>query len=356
MADRISLLRRRMQELKLSAFIISSLTHLRYLFGFSGSNGLGVITEEYQWLITDRRYREQVKHEVHHAEVHIIQQDLFEPIKKRKLFSKGMRVGFEALHLNFRDFSRLQKAFPDVRLAATENVIEKLTIPRLPEEIEHTRRACELARRVWETILPVIRPGMTELDLSAEISYHSKKLGSERDAFEPIVASGWRSALPHGIASRKTIEYGELVVIDFGCVYEGFCSDVTRTVMIGQPSEEQRRMYEAVKEANRRAIAAAKANMPGADLDRVARDYLKERGYDKEFGHSLGHGLGLDVHSLPRISPVSKDRIPADSIITIEPGVYLPEIGGVRIEDDILVHHDGAEVLTDIDRELIIIE
>ncbi len=356
MADRISRLRRRMRELKLSAFLISSLTHLRYLFGFSGSNGLGLITEEHQWLITDRRYREQVKHEVHNAEVHIVLQDLFEPIKKQRIFARGMRVGFEAMHLNFREFSRLQKAFPDVQLAATENIIEKLTIPRLPDEVEKTRRACDIARQVWDTILPMIRPGMTELDLSAEISYHGKKLGSERDAFEPIVASGWRSALPHGIASRKSLEPGELVVIDYGCVYEGFCSDVTRTVMIGQPSEAQRRMYEAVKEANRRAIAAARANMPGADLDRVARDYLKEQGYDKEFGHSLGHGLGLDVHSLPRISPVSKDRIPENSVITIEPGVYIPEVGGVRIEDDVLVQSDGAEVLTDIDRELVIIE
>ena len=356
MPDRIAQLREQLNQHRLDVFLISSLTHIRYLFGFTGSNALAAVTPDRCLVITDKRYREQVKHEVTGADIAIADQDLFVPLNDKLSLQKGMRLGFEAAYLSFKQFSHLQKLFKSIQLVATENILERITLARLPHEVDYTRKACEISRAAWEAVLPCLRPGVSELDVAAEISYQCKKRGAERDAFEPIVASGWRSALPHGTASRKTLQRGDLVVIDFGCCYSGFNSDITRTVCIGKPTPEQRRMYEAVKEAQQRALDALQAGMKAVDLDQVAREHLKSAGYDKAFSHSLGHGLGLEVHSKPKIGPKSKDTIPADSIITVEPGVYIPEIGGVRIEDDVFVSSWGPEILTRIDRELLVIE
>lgn len=356
MHDRLTLLRERMREMKINAFLISSLSNLRYMFGFTGSNGIALVTPDRCLFVTDLRYSEQVKHEIRDAEVCIAVQDLFEPLKADNLLQDGSRLGFEAAHLYFRSFSNLRNSFQKVKLVGTEYVLEKITAAKLPSEVDRIREACQISKKVWHEVLQMIRPGITELDVAAEISYRARKHGADGDAFEPIVASGWRSALPHGLASRKKLEHGELVVIDFGCSRDGFNADITRTISIGDPTTQQRHMYETVKEANRLAVAAIKPGMPAIDLDKVARDYLATQGFEKEFSHSLGHGLGIDVHSLPRIGLRSKDTIPVDSVITIEPGVYLPDVGGVRIEDDVYVGPEQSEILTPIERDLIVIE
>ncbi len=356
MQNRVQRLRQRMQKLNLTDFLISSKTHLRYLFGFTGSNGMGLVTRDRCLLITDQRYKDQARIEVKDAEIFIVFQDLLEPLKELQLFNKSTRLGFEASDLSFKEFSRLREAFKDIKLVSTVNLIERITLEKFPEEVDKTRTACDISRQVWQRVVEKIRPGITELELSAEISYQNRKLGAEGDAFEPIVASGWRSALPHGTATRKKLERGELVVIDFGSTFEGYKSDITRTIVLGEPTPEQKHIYESVKTANQKAMAAVRAGMKAIDLDGVARTFLKQQGYEKAFSHSLGHGLGLDVHSLPRIGPRSEDIIPLNSIITIEPGVYDPQVGGVRIEDDVYVHQQGTELLTHIDRELLIIE
>ena len=212
-----------------------------------------------------------------------------------------------------------------------------------------------MATAVWEQILPFIRPGVCESEIAAEMIYRSRKLGSETEPFEPIVASGPRSALPHAHSSSRRLQAGDFVVIDFGCVVNGYASDVTRTVAIGEPPAKLRQAYFAVKEACRLACEAARPGMEGIELDGVARQYLDACGFKEQFNHSLGHGLGLDVHSLPRLGPESKDVIPDFAVVTIEPGVYFPNLGGVRIEDDLLVTAAGNEVLTPISRELFII-
>ena len=356
MANRLQQLRAKMQELDLDAFLISSVTNLRYLFGFSGSNGLALVTESHCLFITDRRYRDQVQQEAQGAEIHIAQGNLFEPLKSSQRVEAGKRLAFEANHLTFRNFSRLQKLLPKAKLVAAENIIEEITIPRLPHEVEKIRQACAIAARVWEEILPMIGIGMAELDLAAEISYRCKKAGADGDAFEPIVASGWRSALPHGLASRKTLQPGELVVIDFGCSVDGFKSDVTRTIALGEPKAQQRHMVDTVLQANRVAREALHAGMEAVELDKIARKFLAANGYKKEFSHSLGHGLGLDVHSLPRIGERSADSIPQYCVVAIEPGVYIAGVGGVRIEDDVYLADAGPELLTHIERELVVIE
>lgn len=356
MPDRLTSLRKRLQELKFDAFLITSLSNLRYLTGFTGSNAIGLITREAFWFVTDYRYREQAAHEIQSAEVIVAQQNLFTPLKEKVKLRPKARLGFEAEHLSFRNFSRIRDLFGSLQLVATEKIIERITIQKLPGEVEKVRQACRVAEKVWQALVGKIRPGIAELDLSAEISYLTRTLGAEGDAFEPIVASGWRSALPHGIASHKKLQAGELVVIDFGCTCEGFHSDVTRTVFLGEPAAEPRAMYDAVARAGKVALRAIRPGMKAVALDKVARDFLKTKGYEKEFNHSLGHGLGIEVHSLPRIGLKSKDTIPLHSIFTIEPGVYRPQLGGVRIEDDVYLGPHGPEVLTRIDREPVIIE
>jgi Xaa-Pro aminopeptidase len=213
-----------------------------------------------------------------------------------------------------------------------------------------------MAGAVWDQILPCIHRGVTESDIAAEIIYRSRKLGSEIEAFDPIVASGPRSALPHGRSTSRRLQAGDFVVIDYGCVVDGYASDVTRTIAVGEPPAKLRQAHAAVKEACHLACETARPGMEGMQLDEVARKYLDACGFKEEFNHSLGHGLGLDVHSLPRLGPESKDLIPANAVITIEPGLYFPGLGGVRIEDDLLVAENGNEVLTPMTRELFVVE
>jgi Xaa-Pro aminopeptidase len=353
MPDRLSLLRQAIRELKLTAFLISSTVNLRYLFGFTGSNGLGLITQEHVFFVTDWRYREQAKQEVHNAEILITYRDLIGELKERNAMPAIGRAGFESHHLNFRMFSHLHKTFPNVRLVATEHVVEKIAVRKIPAEIDAIRRAIAISVNVWNEVLPLIKPGMREADIAAEMSYRGRKLGADREAFEPIVASGARSALPHGLSSKKILEAGDMVIIDFGFVVDGYPSDITRTIAIGEPDERLKKAYEHVRRANELAQERIRPGYKGKEFDKIIRDYLGEHGLAEAFSHSLGHGLSMDVHALPRMGPTSDDLIPEGAVVTLEPGVYLPDLGGIRIEDDVLVTENGCEVLTPIPRDLL---
>ena len=353
MLDRLTLLRQAILELKLTAFLISSTSNLRYLFGFTGSNGIGLITHEQVFFVTDWRYREQAKQEVHNAEILITFRDLIGELKERGAMQAVGRLGFESHHLNFRMFSHLRKTFPNVRLVATEHVVEKIAVRKIPAEIEAIRRAIEISVKVWDEVLPLIKPGVRETDIAAEMSYRGRKLGADRDAFEPIVASGARSALPHGLSSKKMLEAGDMVIIDFGFVADGYPSDITRTIAIGEPDERLKKAYQHVRRANELAQERIRPGYKGKEFDKIVRDYLSEHGLGEAFSHSLGHGLSMDVHALPRMGPTSDDLIPEGAVVTLEPGVYLPDLGGIRIEDDVLVTETGCEVLTPIPRELL---
>jgi len=356
MQDRIDRVRAPMRQADMTAFLVSSPHHLRYLFGFTGSNGMGLITSDLCFFVTDWRYRDQAQAEVRDAEIVIVYRDLLAALKEKNILPAGSRLGFEAQHLSFRHFSQLQKLFDKIKFISTEHLIEKIAIPKSPGEIASLRKAGAMAGAVWDQILPCIRRDATESDLAAEIIYRSRKLGSEGEAFDPIVASGPRAALPHGRSTNRRLQAGDFVVIDYGCTVAGYASDVTRTIAVGEPPVKLREAHAAVKEACRLACAAARPGMEGLQLDEVARKYLESRGLKDQFSHSLGHGLGLDVHSLPRIGPESKDIIPANAVVTIEPGVYFPDLGGVRIEDDLLVTETGNEVLTPMSRELFVVE
>jgi len=353
MLDRLALLRQSMYDLKLTAFLVSSTSNLRYLFGFTGSNGMALITEHEAFFISDWRYREQAKHEVGNAEVLIAFRDLPGALKDRGVLRMGERLGFESHHVNFRMFSHLRKTFPNLRLTATEYVVEKIAVRKTPDEIAAIRRAVAISEKVWDEILPMIRIDVKEADIAAELSYRGRKHGAERDAFEPIIASGVRSALPHGLSSKKTFAAGDMVVIDFGFVVDGYPSDITRTIAIGEPDARLKVAYEHVLQANLLAQERLRPGIVGSELDKIVRDALGEHGLAEAFSHSLGHGLSMDVHALPRIGPTSDDPIPSGAVVTLEPGVYIADLGGIRIEDDVLVTETGCEVLTQIPRDLL---
>jgi len=223
------------------------------------------------------------------------------------------------------------------------------------EELSRIRKACEITDRVFEKMLEVIRPGMAEKDVSAEISYWHKKYGADKDSFDPIVASGWRGALPHGIASDKIINSGEMVTLDFGCICDGFCSDLTRTISVGEPSKEMKKIYDTVLKSQIMAIKAAKEGVSTKEVDKVARDFINESGYEGKFGHGLGHGLGIEVHEMPSVSQKMDMLLPANVVVTIEPGIYVEGLGGVRIEDDIIIKQGGSEIINKAPKELIVI-
>jgi Xaa-Pro aminopeptidase len=354
--NRIALVQDELQKRKLDALLVSSLVHIRYLTGFTGSNALLIIAKRSAVFISDVRYVHQAKLEVEGcARIIITKLGLYEEAAKRDLLDSARRVGFESQQVTYAQYRVLRRLFPSVSFASTSEIAEEVMLAKDEREIANIRKAVRISDQVFEKILGIIQPGMCELDVSAEISYLQKTLGAERDAFETIVASGDRSAFPHARASQNKIKSGDLLTLDFGCVVDGYHSDITRTIVVGKVTMRAKRLYEVVRDAQQEAINAARAGMWAKDLDAVARACITRRGFGKFFTHSLGHGLGLRIHERPKVSQLSKERLRSGSVITIEPGVYVPEFGGVRIEDDVLLTPNGCVVLNGAPKDLIVL-
>ena len=302
--------------------------------------------------MTDFRYQEQIKSEVKGFE-HIVDKDMLKCLKSMEMLSKQGRIGFEADHLSVSELTALEKNFPKVEWVSTNLVVERAAAIKDEKEIENVSAACKIIDEIFQHIIKLIKPGMTENEISAEITYQSKLKGSEKDPFVPIIASGWRSALPHGISSSKPIESGDLIVLDFGATVNGYAGDMTRTVVVGEPNEKQQEIYNAVLGAQEAAIDASTDGITGAELDAVARDHINDLQFGEYFGHALGHGLGLNVHTWPRVSEANKEQLLAGMIVTIEPGIYIPGFGGVRIEDNILLTGEKCINLTGSAKEFI---
>lgn len=355
-SSRVEGLRRLLLAQETDAFLVTHLPHLRYLSGFSGSSGIGLVTRRGAWLLTDGRYAQQVRSEVRGWNVVITLGDLVAELKKRRLVrGAGASVGIDGNSMLLGQYRLLKKTFPDTRFLPKVDVVEQLAAVKDAAEIASIKRAVEITDRVFLELLGVIAPGISEIDLAAEISYRQRKHGAESDAFETIVASGERGALPHGRATAKKLRNREFVTLDFGCVVDGYHSDLTRTVALGRIAQEKKNVYMTVLDAQQRAIDAVREGMDTRALDEVARSHIRSRGYEKFFRHSLGHGLGLQIHEAPRISFASKGSLRSGNVITIEPGIYIPHLGGVRIEDDVLVRNGGCEVLTRSPKELIVL-
>ena len=354
-ARRLEEVRSRLSGFRLDALIVTFLPHVHYLTGFSGSNGVCVVERNDQIFLTDTRYQEQVQFEVRDFKTVVSPGSLFEALKKTKILATRARVGYESNHLTVAELQNLQRLFPQNRLVATASLVEEVASIKDEKEIQRIRKAAALTDRVFGKILEILTDGIREVDVAAEISYLHRKFGADADAFEPIVASGIRGALPHARASKKVIRKGEMVTLDFGCRHEGYHSDLTRTVSIGKPAREMRKIYGVVRDSQCKAIDAAKSGLKARALDAVARRHIASKGYGRYFSHSLGHGLGNQVHEMPRVSRLSKDVLKERNVVTIEPGIYVPNLGGVRIEDDVVIQKLGCEVLTKSPKDLIIL-
>lgn len=337
----------------LDALLVTSRPNIRYLTGFSGSAGVAVVTRggEDLLLVTDFRYDEQARQQCGTvARVEIEGTSVWDRLLKElpTLGTLGV-IGFEAHALSVKDAERFSTG-PGAawRWKAAGELVERLRVRKDAGEVAAIGAAATLATAALRDTLEVVRPGQTELEIAGELERALRRHGSEAHPFPTIVASGPRSALPHAHSSSRTVAAGEWLLLDFGAVVDGYCADMTRTVVVGARADEsQRALYGLVQEAQRRAREGVRAGMSGRDADALARDPIEARGFGAAFGHSTGHGLGLEVHEAPRLARTAADPLPEGAVVTIEPGVYVAGRGGVRIEDDVHLSADGPVLLTD---------
>lgn len=353
--ERLAALRASLAAAQLEGLLLTSLPNIRYLTGFTGSSALVLVTERDVLLITDFRYATQVREEVGALARQAVEAQSLWAGLWRLLPELGAVtvLGFESAHLLHRDFERLLSAGAQWQWRPTIDLVEALRERKDPDEIAQIAAAAAVATRALERAVEAVRPGMTELQVAGVLERALREEGSEGFPFETIVASGPRSALPHARAGGRPVAAGDFLLIDFGAVVGGYCADVTRTFVVGRASDEQRALYEIVREANERATHAVRAGMRGRDADALARRYIEERGYGEEFGHSLGHGIGLEVHEAPRLARTADAPLPERAVVTIEPGIYRAGWGGIRIEDDVVLGADGPRILTTYPRELL---
>ncbi len=351
-------LSRIIRSLKVDGILITDLKNLRYLTGFTGSSGLGLFTKERRFFLTDFRYKDQSGREVKGCEI-IIYKRRFPELKRLIERLSIKRLAFEPT-ITFEMLERL-KGFP-VRLVPLKRQILRLREIKTSVEIDRIKEAIKRAEEAFLKIKGLLRPGIGEMDIAVELEYQMKRLGSRNLPFEVIVASGINSSLPHARSSTKRLQEGELLLIDWGAEADGYYSDMTRTFIIGplkkvQDSrfEEIKRIYMTVLEAQKRAISSIRPGVRACDVDRGARDYINKKGYGRYFGHSTGHGVGLDIHEFPHISMHSKEGLRPGMVFTVEPGIYISGVGGVRIEDMVLLTEKGYEVLTGLPRDLEVI-
>jgi Xaa-Pro aminopeptidase len=344
-------LREHLATTRFDALLISHLPNIRYLCGFTGSAGLLLVEEAGSVFFTDVRYDTQAHDEVKGAKVVIARKAVLpalgEFLGRRRKRARGWTIGLEAEHFTIADKNRLTEVRPaGVRLKDAPSVVERARMVKDADELQRIRAAVALGAKLFERALEVLRPGVKETEVAAEMELAARRGGAEEMSFPTIIASGARSALPHGRASDQPIARSGFVVCDFGVILWGYCSDQTRTVWVGPVSEDARRAYEAVREAQQAAIAAVRPGIPVGEVDAAARKVLRKAGLGRYFTHSTGHGVGLEIHESPRVADGQREILQPGMVITIEPGVYFPGKWGVRIEDMVAVTAGGCEVMT----------
>ncbi|MGY3771332.1 M24 family metallopeptidase [Tetragenococcus solitarius] len=355
MMSRIERLREKMHQEEIDGFLITSAYNLRYFTNFTGTTGLALITGEQAFFVTDFRYTQQAAKQAKGFEIVKNSGNIFETVAQL-VQSKGVNaLAFEEDYISFSEYSLLEELITESALIPISGLLESLREVKDEQEIEKIKQACHIADQGFEHVLKMVQPGMTEIEVANQLDFFMRSLGANGVSFDTIVASGTRSAMPHGVASNKTIEQGDIITLDFGCYYEGYVSDMTRTFAIGDPGEKIKEIYQIVLDAQLKVIEAAKPGISGIELDAVAREHIASFGYGEDFGHSTGHGIGLDIHEGPNVSSRAENVFVPGNVITDEPGIYLPEIGGVRIEDDLLITSTGNEILTHSPKELIIL-
>ncbi|HEY4744788.1 MAG TPA: Xaa-Pro peptidase family protein [Desulfuromonadaceae bacterium] len=339
---------------ELDAILFSSLPNIRYLCGFSGSEGALLLTRDAAWFLCDSRYTAQAGAEVGDATIRQFTVKL-DTVAELLAELQLTRVGFEAAHTTVADFKALADKVAGVDLVALNGDLDQVRSCKDQPEIERLQDVAACASAALQAVLPLVRPGASEREIARELEFEMLRHGADGRAFDFIVASGERGAMPHGRASDKLIRPGELVTIDFGAVRNGYHSDETVTVAVGQPDGRSREIYGIVKAAHDRAIDRVRPGIACRDLDAIARNHIAEQGFGDYFGHGLGHGVGLEIHEKPVISPRSETVVEEGMVFTIEPGIYIPGFGGVRIEDTVVVTRDGCRLLTRVPKELMMV-
>lgn len=356
MPDRVKELQSKFKSNNIDCFLVTSLKNIYYLTGFTGDAGILFISPRKVKLITDYRFQGEVVDRVHNVEVCLTRKKYFKEIATQRVIKRKDRIGFESRHVSYNLYWELRKKFDWLKFKSFDSFIEDLRVKKTKEEIKNIKKACEISDKAFLEVLDYIKPGVREIEIAAELEYRMKKLGGEKVAFDTIVASGFRSSIPHGTASDKKIKRGEFVVMDFSTYYRGYASDMTRTVFVGTPTDKDKNLYDVVYQAQKLAREATKEGTKLKDLDRIARNYIENSGYGKYFTHSLGHGVGLDVHEAPVVSIKNHNGIVENGMVfTIEPGIYLPEYQGIRIEDIVAIRNKRGDVLTNSERELIVL-
>ncbi len=355
--DRLTLARRAMEAARVDALVVTHLPNVFYLSGFSGSSGVLVLLPDALHLFTDSRYTIQAREEAPAARPHIISGPLADAVGAllRGLRRRGrLRAAYDPGRLSLAEWTGLKRA-AGARTAwkPVPGLVERLREVKSEAELDAMRAAAVLGSEVMEEVIGLVLPGVSELDLAAEIDYRMRRKGASASSFESIVASGPRSALPHAHPTAKRVAKSELVVLDLGAILHRYCSDLTRTVYVGRAPAEVRRWYQAVEQAQKAALEALRAGVAAGTVDRAARGVLNRARLGRFFVHSTGHGLGIEVHESPRLGRGQAQEIRVGNVVTLEPGIYVEGKGGIRIEDDVVVHAHGTEVLTSAPRSLL---
>lgn len=343
-----------LEQLSIDAVLISNGNNMRYVSGFTGATGYVYVSGKSHRVITDFRYTIQAELEAEGYDVITIGNGGYEEAINDLLRTEGInRLGFEGEEMLFANYHRLKEKLVVKELVPLGHEITRMRRIKTPKELEYIKQAEAIGDQVFSEILNFIKPGMTELEIAARIEYLLKIKGGQTVSFPAIVASGINSSMPHAVPSNKKLEKGDFLTMDFGCIYEGYCSDMTRTIVIGKASDKHKEIYNTVLQAQQAALDFIKAGYKGKEIDKVARDIIYKAGYEGCFGHGLGHSVGLHIHENPRLSPMEEDIIEAGMTETVEPGIYIKGFGGVRIEDLVVVTENGCENFTHSDKSLI---
>ena len=357
---RLSSLREQICQLNIDTMLVQTEENRRYLSGFTGedgnfdeSAGALLITAKEMILATDSRYEIQARREVPGCEVFCYKQGLSESLPELLMRLNTRRLGFEASRLSFNQHKKISETLKTkaitVELVETEHLLELLRAVKDETEVKNITLALDLAESVFRQVVSDLKPGLAEKDIAWDIEKGMREAGAENISFPVIVASGPNSALPHAVPGDRCIREGEPILIDWGAKFNGYCSDITRTFVMGKPDETFKKIFETVSEAQRRAIDAVKPGVSTKTIDAIARQYIEEQGFQGKFGHSLGHGVGLAIHEYPRLSQFYDKPLKPGMVTTMEPGIYIPEWGGIRLENMIVVRENGADVLNKLD-------
>ena len=352
--ERIKKLRLKMSEKSIDAVLVTSRSNVLYLSGFSGTSGDLVITHDAQYILCDSRYTEQASQQCPQFECINVKDGVYNVINKIIAYHRIVRIGVEDREITFAVYEGMKTALKSM-LIPIGGMISHMREIKDETELRVLKKAASIGDMAYEAAIKAIKPGVSEIEIAAEIEYVMRKNGATSTSFETIVASGENSSKPHGTASQRKIQNGDLIVMDFGCIYNGYCSDMTRTVAVGDIALPQRNSYNALLYTQLKMVNLIKNGMVCNEVDKISRNILETLGYGKYFTHSLGHGVGIDVHEMPNLSPKCDKTLVPGMVVTVEPGVYFDGLFGIRIEDTVMILDENIEIITNSPKELLII-